>query len=66
MMPPDVFGPTGRPDEPVTAGAPAGPGPNGGMLPSDSLASFLRAVVIESGGDPNLMRMLERAVKRGI
>ena len=33
---PDVFGPTNRPGEPLTAGAPAGPGSNGiGMLPED-------------------------------
>ena len=34
----DVFGPTGRPDEPLTAGASQGPGPGQiGMLPPDPI-----------------------------
>ena len=32
----DVFGPTDRPDEPITAGIPLGPGPSSpGLLPRD-------------------------------
>ena len=59
VAPPNVFGPTGRPDEPVTAGAPVGPGPNGGMLPDDPV-QFLRAIAMQypSAG---IQRLLERA-----
>ena len=40
----DVFGATGRPSEPLTAGAPAGPGPGQiGMLPPDDIG-FIRNV----------------------
>lgn len=34
----DAFGPTDRPDEPMTAGMPFGPGPNGPLLPKNNVA----------------------------
>ena len=55
---PDVFGATTRPGEPLTAGAPAGPGSNGiGMLPDDPV-EFLRAVYLQFPS-PGLRRLIE-------
>lgn len=57
---PQIFAPTERPNEPLTAGAGAGPGPTQrGMLPEDP-ASFLRAVYLQYPS-PGLRRLLERA-----
>ncbi len=53
----DVFGPTGRPGEPLTAGAPAGPGPTQvGMLPPDNLQK-IRAVLMQYWS-PGLARLI--------
>ena len=53
----DVFGPTGRPGEPLTAGAPAGPGPGQiGMLPPDNVQT-LRAVQM-TFPSPGLRRLI--------
>ena len=53
----DVFGPTGRPGEPLTAGAAAGPGPSQvGMLPPDDL-QFLRSVQM-TYPSPGLRRLI--------
>ncbi len=53
----DVFGPTGRPGEPLTAGAPAGPGPGQiGMLPPDNLQT-LRSVQMQYPS-PGLRRLI--------
>ena len=53
----DVFGPTGRPDEPLTAGAPAGAGPGQlGMLPPDDV-QFLRSVQM-TFPSPGLRRLI--------
>ncbi len=55
---PDVFGVTSRPGEPLTAGAPAGPGPNGiGILPDDPI-EFLRAIYVQFPS-PGLRRLIE-------
>ncbi len=55
---PDVFGATTRPGEPLTAGAAAGPGPNGiGMLPDDPI-EFLRAIYLQFPS-PGLRRLIE-------
>ena len=54
---PDVFGPTARPGEPITAGAPLGAGPNGSMLPDDPDAQ-LRALY-EAYPHPDLLALLE-------
>jgi hypothetical protein len=57
---PDVFGPTGRPGEPLTAGAAAGPGGDRlGMLPDDP-AELLRAVYMQYPS-PGVRRLLEKA-----
>lgn len=59
-MPVDVFGPTQRPDEPLTAGA----GPEGvGMLPPDP-AELLRAIYLRYPS-PGTRRLLEYAVTKG-
>ncbi len=53
----DVFGPTGRPGEPSTAGAPAGPGPTQiGMLPPDHLQK-IRAILMQYWS-PGLARLV--------
>jgi hypothetical protein len=61
---PNVFAPTQRPNEPVTAGAAMGPGPTSfeQMLPDTSGTDVLRALVMQ-GLDPDgtIRRMLERA-----
>ena len=60
---PDVFGPTGRPNEPLTAGAPAGPGGNRlGILPDDPV-EFLRAVYLQYPSQ-GLRRLIETANER--
>lgn len=63
---PDVFGPTQRADEPLTAGAPMGAGPNsvGTHLPDDPV-EFLRAVQMEFPS-PGLARLLERAARKQV
>ena len=60
---PDVFGPTSRPGEPLTAGAPAGPGSNGiGMLPDD-VDGFLPAIEMQYPS-PGLRRLREFSASR--
>lgn len=62
---PNIFGPTERPSEPLTAGAALGPGPSQpGMLPDDGLDA-MRAIVI-NGWDSTgaVARMLEREASR--
>lgn len=58
---PNVFGPSERPDEPITAGAVGGAGPTP-ILPDMSGTELLRALIVQ-GYDRNgvLRRMLERA-----
>jgi hypothetical protein len=63
---PNIFGPTERPDEPLTAGAALGPGPSTyGQLPDDGL-DMLRALVV-NGQDQTgaVRRLLEFAARRG-
>lgn len=56
---PQIFAPTDRPNEPITAGAAAGAGPTQrGLLPDDP-AMFLRAVYLQYPS-PGLRRLLER------
>jgi hypothetical protein len=56
---PDVFGPTNRPNEPVTAGAQLGPGPsNLGVLPDDP-GELLR-ILNTMFPSPGTRRMIER------
>lgn len=52
---PDVFGPTNRPDEPITAGA---PGSEPSVIPTDD-ASVIRAAY-RAHPTPELERLLER------
>lgn len=60
---PDVFAPSERPDEPITAGAREGAGPaNVGLLPPDPVA-HLRALY-QLFPHEDLRRLLERASER--
>lgn len=56
----DPFGPTARPHEPVTAGAPIGPGPGptapAGMLPEDP--NELIRVMFSQTGHPDILDLL--------
>lgn len=61
VQPPNVFAPTARPGEPLTAGARGGAGPSP-ILPDMSGTELLRALVMngyDTSGD--LRRLLERA-----
>ena len=65
-LPTPLFSPTQRPDEPVTAGAPIGPGagPEAPMMDQSSLQSTLRRVVAsDPSGDA--LRMLAIAERLG-
>ena len=61
---PDVFGPTQRPNEPLTAGAAYGPGPTAveNLLPDDP-AMLLRAVHMQFPS-PGTREMLEKITAR--
>lgn len=52
----DPFAPTNRPNEPVTAGIPYGPGSNGPILPKDPV-EFLRAMYAIDA-DPDILEVL--------
>jgi hypothetical protein len=58
---PDVFGPSTRPNEPVTAGLPIGAGPSARPLPGrgDSVLAELEGLVLASG-DPQLAILVAR------
>lgn len=54
----DLYAPTQRPDEPVTAGIPYGPGaPGTPMLPDDP-DEWLRAALMASQGNPDIAALL--------
>lgn len=64
-IPPDgIFGATGRPDEPMTAGVPFGPGADGdvSLVGSDPVAE-IRAVY-KHFPSPALRRLIDRADQR--
>lgn len=52
----DPFAPTQRPNEPITAGIPHGPGPNGGILPPDPM-EYLRAIYAVNQ-NPDILEVL--------
>ncbi len=64
-----LFSSTQRPDEPVTAGAPVGPGPSGsaavnGVTPSMSLSQTLQKLIpYDTTGD--IQAFFDMAVRRG-
>ena len=61
---PDIFGPTQRPNEPVTAGAALGAGPsNLGVLPDDPVE--LLRILNTMFPSPGLRAMLERMSNAG-
>ena len=65
--PTPLFAPTERPDEPITAGAPFGPGPGPSQQPmvsSSSLAATL-AKLLPYDSTGNVRRLYEVAVGRG-
>jgi hypothetical protein len=61
----DPFAPTNRPNEPLTAGLPMGPGSNGPMLPQDPTlrwrALYQRSVEEGWPGQDDLRRIIEQA-----
>jgi hypothetical protein len=60
--PQDIFGPSQRPGEPLTAGAAEGPGPGQmGMLPEDGLEIMRAAVANGFDRTGAIRRLLERA-----
>ena len=61
---PDIFGPTQRPDEPVTAGAALGAGPSTlGVLPDDPVE--LLRILNTMFPSPGIRAMLERMSNAG-
>lgn len=64
-----LMAPTQRPDEPVTAGAPVGPGPGPSMMyqerPSPRLSDTMRKIESVSG-DQTIMRIAELLSRRGL
>jgi hypothetical protein len=65
-----MFSPTQRPDEPITAGAPFGPGPGPSMgarpqVPTRSVsASLMKAAQFDN--DPTISRVAEILARRGL
>lgn len=57
-----IFGPTERPDEPLTAGVDAGPGPgrpvDAPLIPEDP--NMLLRAIAEVSGHPDLLRLVGR------
>jgi len=66
MMPTPLFAPTERPDEPITAGAPFGPGPGPRTLPrpARSFTSTLEKL-LPYDADGTIARLLATAQQRG-
>jgi hypothetical protein len=66
MTPPTpLFAPTERPDEPITAGAPFGPGPGPtARTPMSSLAGTLEKL-LPYDDDGSIRRLYATAVRRG-
>jgi hypothetical protein len=66
MAPPTpLFAPTERPDEPITAGAPFGPGPGPtARTPMSSLAGTLEKL-LPYDDDGSIRRLYATAVRRG-
>ncbi len=57
-----LFAPTDRPDEPITHGAPFGPGANFTVLPYENQRGFLLRVAsqLEGSGTPGLKPYLDK------
>ena len=66
MSPTPLFAPTERPDEPITAGAPFGPGPGPATSapPPTSFASTL-AKLLPYDSDGSISRLYQTALRRG-
>ena len=69
-MPVPMNAPTQRPDEPVTAGLPVGPGPGPEALGimqggADDVVSFLQGVYAEAPNE-DVRRLLEYAQRRQV
>lgn len=66
MRPTPLFAPTERPDEPITAGAPFGPGP-GPSQAAPSPASFASTLykLLPYDRDGSISRLFQTAVRRG-
>lgn len=62
-----IFGPSGRPDEPITAGLPMGAGPNVSSLPFETREEFVNRVATrletEVGNIPGLKKAIAKLRK---
>lgn len=66
MRPTPLFAPTERPDEPITAGAPFGPGPGpstSGPAPSSFASTLAKLLPYDSDG--RISRLYQTALRRG-
>jgi hypothetical protein len=59
-----LFGPTQFPDEPITAGAPFGPGPSFVARPSESRFAFMRRVADALSSSPAAVPEIRRYAER--
>lgn len=57
-----LYGPTDRPNEPITAGVPFGPGPD--TLPSPTDDQVVRQVAEQALNDPRAPKELKRFAQR--
>jgi hypothetical protein len=55
-----LFGPTDRPQEPVTHGAPFGPGANFTQTPQEDSRTFMLRVAGQLSGTPELAAYVKR------
>jgi hypothetical protein len=58
---PGLMDPSMRPDEPLTAGLPIGPGPNGPGAPASPGTALIRKMIAAGNGDPVLFQLLAEA-----
>lgn len=67
MRPTPLFAPTERPDEPITAGAPFGPGRGPIERPQPSPASFASSLykILPYDRDGSISRLYQTALRRG-
>lgn len=66
MRPTPLFAPTERPDEPITAGAPFGPGPGpstSGPAPASFASTLAKLLPYDSDG--SISRLYQTALRRG-
>jgi len=66
MSPTPLFAPTERPDEPITAGAPFGPGPGpAASAPAPTSFASTLAKLLPYDSDGSISRLYQTALRRG-